>query len=164
MLSFFFTSKISAPKKLGAPQQFFAPERAPLASGAICPSLFHQKEKEKYMQQKNLFCLLAMLEKQRKTLVEGGKTGAVLNDLSKGFDCTGHNLLIVKLSAYGFDSNRFDNINLLRLMWILIGVLQIRQNLPLPLQKKHVISYREIPHHFHYTKNLLNKCNELVTK
>ena len=31
-------------------------------------------------------CLLAMIEKRRKTLNKGGETGAVLTDLSKAFD------------------------------------------------------------------------------
>ena len=47
-------------------------------------------------------CLLAMIEKWRKTLNEGGETGSVLTDLSKPFNCIDHNLLIAKLNAYGF--------------------------------------------------------------
>ena len=39
-------------------------------------------------------CLLAMIEKWRKTLDKGGERGAVLTDLSKAFDCIDHNLLI----------------------------------------------------------------------
>ena len=46
-------------------------------------------------------CLLTMAEKWRKILDEDGKTGAVLADLSKVFDCI--NLLIAKLIAYGFE-------------------------------------------------------------
>ena len=51
-------------------------------------------------------CLLAIVEKWRKTLDEGGATGTVLTDLSKGFDCTDHSLLIAKLNAYGFEKGR----------------------------------------------------------
>ena len=40
-------------------------------------------------------CLLAMIEKWRKTLDKGGETGAVLTDLSKAFDCIDHNLQFV---------------------------------------------------------------------
>ena len=54
-------------------------------------------------------CLLAMVEKWRKTL-DGGKTGAVLTDLSKAFDCIDHNLLIAKLNAYGFEKQSINFI------------------------------------------------------
>ena len=49
------------------------------------------------------FNLLAMAEKWRKTLDEGGETGAVLTEISKAFDCIDHNLLIAKLNAYRFE-------------------------------------------------------------
>ena len=48
-------------------------------------------------------CLLFMIEKWRKCLDNKGKTGVLLTDLSKAFDCLNHELLIAKLSAYGFD-------------------------------------------------------------
>ena len=48
-------------------------------------------------------CLLFMIEKWRKCLDNQGKTGVLLTDLSKAFDCLNHELLIAKLSAYGFD-------------------------------------------------------------
>ena len=53
-------------------------------------------------------CLLAMIEKWRKTLDKGGETGAVLTDLSKAFDCIDHNLLIAKFDAYGFEKQSID--------------------------------------------------------
>ena len=53
-------------------------------------------------------CLLAMIEKWRKTLDKGGETGAVLTDLSKAFGCTDHKLLIAKLDAYGFEKQSID--------------------------------------------------------
>ena len=55
-------------------------------------------------------CLLAMVEKWRKTLAGGGETGDVLTDLSKAFDCIDHNLLIAKLNAYGFDKQSINFI------------------------------------------------------
>ena len=53
-------------------------------------------------------CLLAMIEKWCKTLDKGGETGAVLRDLSRGFGCIDHNLLIAKLYAYGFGKQSID--------------------------------------------------------
>ena len=46
-------------------------------------------------------CLLAMIEKLRKSLDSGGSSAALLTDLSKAFDCLPHDLLIAKLYAYG---------------------------------------------------------------
>ena len=46
-------------------------------------------------------CLLAMIEKWRKTL----ETGAVLTDLSKAFHCIDRNLLIAKLMPMDLKSN-----------------------------------------------------------
>ena len=48
-------------------------------------------------------CLLVMIEKLRKIRDEKGVFAAVLTDLSKACDCILHQLLIAKLSAYGFD-------------------------------------------------------------
>ena len=46
--------------------------------------------------------LLAMLEKWKKTVDTKKVFGALLTDLSKAFDCLPHDLIIAKLSAYGF--------------------------------------------------------------
>ena len=49
-------------------------------------------------------CFLAIIrEKLRKIRDSEGIFAAVLTDLSKPFDCITHNLLIAKLSGYGFD-------------------------------------------------------------
>ena len=53
-------------------------------------------------------CLLVMLEKLEKwraCLDNKGSCGVLLTDLSKAFDRLIHDLLIAKLSAYGFDYN-----------------------------------------------------------
>ena len=49
--------------------------------------------------------LLAMFEKRKKVLGNGGSCGALLVDLSKACDCIVLGLLLAKLSAYGFDYN-----------------------------------------------------------
>ena len=56
-------------------------------------------------------CLLAMLEKWRKSLDRGGSFGALLTDLSKAFDCLPHDLLTAKPHAYGFDSKSLKIMN-----------------------------------------------------
>ena len=48
------------------------------------------------------YALVAMVEKLKKCLDEGGVTGAILMDLSKAFDTINHELMIAKLEAYGF--------------------------------------------------------------
>ena len=47
-------------------------------------------------------CLLAMLEKWKRSIDNGKSFGALLTYLSKAFDCLDHELLIAKLNAHGF--------------------------------------------------------------
>ena len=53
-------------------------------------------------------CLLAMIEKWRKTLDKSRQTGTVLTDLSKTFDCIYYNLLIAKLNANRYERQSID--------------------------------------------------------
>ena len=55
--------------------------------------------------------ILAMFEKWKKILDNGGSCGALLVDLSKAFDCIVHDISLAKLSAYGFDYNSLKLIN-----------------------------------------------------
>ena len=48
------------------------------------------------------YCLLNLLEKWKNSVDKGKSFGALLTDLSKAFDCLNHELLTVKLNAYGF--------------------------------------------------------------
>ena len=43
-----------------------------------------------------------MVENCKKALDQENKYGALVTDLSKAFDCLPHNLMVVKLHAYGF--------------------------------------------------------------
>ena len=47
------------------------------------------------------YSIIAMIEKWRRNLDQGGICGALLTDLSKVFDCLVHDFLITKLEAYG---------------------------------------------------------------
>ena len=45
-------------------------------------------------------CLLVMIEKFKEAIDKGYEFGALLTDISKGFDCINHPLLISKLYNY----------------------------------------------------------------
>ena len=49
--------------------------------------------------------LIVMIGKWHQSLDSGGQAAAVLTDLSKTFDCIGHESLIDKFNAYGFDNS-----------------------------------------------------------
>ena len=57
------------------------------------------------------YALIAMIEKWKKSLDEGGMFAAVLMDLSKAFDTINHELLIAKLHAYGFEKSALSIVN-----------------------------------------------------
>ena len=48
---------------------------------------------------------MAMTERWRKFLDIGGYAGALLNDISKAFDCIGYEVLIAKLHPYRFNND-----------------------------------------------------------
>ena len=50
--------------------------------------------------------LMSMLEMWKNTLDKGGYLSAIFMDLSKAFDTLNQNLLIAKLEAYGFESDK----------------------------------------------------------
>ena len=60
-------------------------------------------------------CLIALIEKWKKSVDNGGAFGALLTDLSKAFYCLSHELLIAKLEAYDFDKRSliliFNNLS-----------------------------------------------------
>ena len=49
--------------------------------------------------------VLSLIERWKNTLDQNGHGGVILMDLSKAFDTINHDLLIVKLDAYGFDTD-----------------------------------------------------------
>jgi len=71
----------------------------------ISPYLFGYRKNHSTEQ-----CLTIMIETWKKALDLKNKTGAVLTDLSKAFDCLNHTLLIAKLDAYGFDKSALSFI------------------------------------------------------
>ena len=55
--------------------------------------------------------LLRFLETCKMTLDKSGYAGALMMDLSKGFDCIDHELLIAKVHAYGLSRNALKMIH-----------------------------------------------------
>ena len=50
-----------------------------------------------------------MIETIRKTRDNHGVFAAVMTDFSKAFDCISHELLVVKMHAYGFDKSSLND-------------------------------------------------------
>ena len=50
-------------------------------------------------------CLITLIETWKKYLDNNESFGALLTDLSKAFGCVNHELVIVKLHAYGLDNS-----------------------------------------------------------
>ena len=48
--------------------------------------------------------LFRLLQKRSKELDSGGFIGTILMNLSKAYDCLHHDLLMIKLEAYGLDN------------------------------------------------------------
>ena len=62
------------------------------------------------------YALLSLIERWEKILDDKAFGGAVLMDLAKAFDTLNHDLLRVKLSAYGFNNESLKPINLILLI------------------------------------------------
>ena len=56
-------------------------------------------------------CLLAMTEKWKKVVDNGGVFETLLTDLSKAFDYILHDFIITKLETYGFDIDALKRIS-----------------------------------------------------
>ena len=56
-------------------------------------------------------CLIILIEKWKKSVDNGGASGALLTDLSKAFNCLPHELLIAKLDPCGFDKSSLKLIH-----------------------------------------------------
>ena len=65
----------------------------------------HQYFSEVFAKYSIQHALITMIVKAKKILDKGGTFGALLTDLSKGFGCMTHDLLIAKLHALDFDMN-----------------------------------------------------------
>ena len=56
-------------------------------------------------------CLLALIEKWKRSVDHVKAFGTLLTDLSTAFDCLPHSLFIVKLKAYDFNNNSLKLVN-----------------------------------------------------
>ena len=54
---------------------------------------------------------MTLIEKWKKIIDNGGAFGTLLTDPLKVFDCLSHELLILRLDAYGFDKNALKLVN-----------------------------------------------------
>ena len=56
------------------------------------------------MDSRKQYPLFRLLQKRSKELDSGGFIGTILMNLSKAYDCLHHDLLMIKLEAYGLDN------------------------------------------------------------